>query len=165
MATPSKQQIRTPAKQTPGSNQRTRTRSEASWRSGSSPNRSSSSVQTSKSAHHVERERIHGQSNAQFSAPDPVNAQPHTEQESRFGFRSIIHRHGLLLGMSFSPVSFLTSPVQSYLHGSTRTPMSTPTRSRSDLGSVRRLRLMNGQDELVRRLRLIAMKSARLFTI
>ena len=57
--------------------------------------------------------------------------------------------------MSFSPVTFLTSPVQSYFHGSTRTPMSTPTRSRSDLGSVRKLRLMSGQDEGVCQLKYV----------
>ena len=53
------------------------------------------------------------------------------------------------LGMAFSPMTFTTSPAHSIYPGS-RTPMSTPSRARSDLGSVRKLRLVNEQEESVR---------------
>ena len=46
-------------------------------------------------------------------------------------------------------MTFTTSPAQSNLCASGRTPMSTPSRARSDLGSARKLRLVNEQDELV----------------
>jgi hypothetical protein len=52
-------------------------------------------------------------------------------------------------GMAFSPMTFTTSPAQSHMCGTGRTPMSTPSRVRSDLGSARKLRLVNEQDELV----------------
>ena len=55
----------------------------------------------------------------------------------------------LSLGMAFSPMTFTTSPAQSNICPSGRTPMSTPSRARSDLGSARKLRLVNEQDELV----------------
>jgi hypothetical protein len=51
--------------------------------------------------------------------------------------------------MAFSPMTFTTSPAQSHMCGTGRTPMSTPSRVRSDLGSARKLRLVNEQDELV----------------
>jgi len=51
--------------------------------------------------------------------------------------------------MAFSPMTFTTSPAQSNIGTSSRTPMSTPSRARSDLGSARKLRLVNEQDELV----------------
>jgi hypothetical protein len=51
--------------------------------------------------------------------------------------------------MAFSPMTFTTSPAQSNIGPSGRTPMSTPSRVRSDLGSARKLRLVNEQDELV----------------
>ena len=51
--------------------------------------------------------------------------------------------------MAFSPMTFTTSPAQSNICPSGRTPMSTPSRARSDLGSARKLRLVNEQDELV----------------
>jgi hypothetical protein len=47
-------------------------------------------------------------------------------------------------------MTFTTSPAQSNICASGRTPMSTPSRARSDLGSARKLRLVNEQDELVR---------------
>jgi len=53
------------------------------------------------------------------------------------------------LGMAFSPMTFTTSPAQSNICPSGRTPMSTPSRARSDLGSARKLRLVNEHDELV----------------
>ena len=53
------------------------------------------------------------------------------------------------LGMPFSPMTFTTSPAQSNTYPNGRTPMSTPSRARSDLGSARKLRLVNEQDELV----------------
>ena len=46
-------------------------------------------------------------------------------------------------------MTFTTSPAQSNMGPSGRTPMSTPSRARSDLGSARKLRLVNEQDELV----------------
>jgi hypothetical protein len=52
-------------------------------------------------------------------------------------------------GMAFSPMTFTTSPAQSNLCPNGRTPMSTPSRARSDLGSARKLRLVNEQEELV----------------
>lgn len=55
----------------------------------------------------------------------------------------------ILVGMAFSPMTFTTSPAQSNACPSGRTPMSTPSRVRSDLGSARKLRLVNEQDELV----------------
>ncbi|UJR10167.1 hypothetical protein I4U23_014383 [Adineta vaga] len=51
-------------------------------------------------------------------------------------------------GMAFSPMTFTTSPAHSNMCPSGRTPMSTPSRVRSDLGSARKLRLVNEQDEL-----------------
>ncbi|CAF1486263.1 unnamed protein product [Rotaria magnacalcarata] len=51
-------------------------------------------------------------------------------------------------GMPFSPMTFTTSPAHSNMCPSGRTPMSTPSRVRSDLGSARKLRLVNEQDEL-----------------
>ncbi|CAF0916428.1 unnamed protein product [Adineta steineri] len=51
-------------------------------------------------------------------------------------------------GMAFSPMTFTTSPAQSNIGASSRTPMSTPSRARSDLGSARKLRLVNELDEL-----------------
>jgi hypothetical protein len=51
--------------------------------------------------------------------------------------------------MAFSPMTFTTSPAQSNICPTGRTPMSTPSRARSDLGSARKLRLVNEQDELV----------------
>ncbi|CAF5127197.1 unnamed protein product [Rotaria magnacalcarata] len=51
-------------------------------------------------------------------------------------------------GMAFSPITYATSPAHSNICPSTRTPMSTPSRARSDLGSARKLRLVNEQDEL-----------------
>ena len=51
--------------------------------------------------------------------------------------------------MAFSPMTFTTSPAQSNTYPNGRTPMSTPSRARSDLGSARKLRLVNEQDELV----------------
>ncbi len=54
-----------------------------------------------------------------------------------------------LSGMAFSPMTFTTSPAQSNLCPSGRTPVSTPSRPRSDLGSARKLRLVNEQEELV----------------
>ncbi|CAF2507269.1 unnamed protein product [Rotaria sp. Silwood2] len=51
-------------------------------------------------------------------------------------------------GMAFSPMTYTTSPAQSNIGASGRTPMSTPSRTRSDLGSARKLRLVNEQDEL-----------------
>jgi len=51
--------------------------------------------------------------------------------------------------MAFSPMTFTTSPAQSNACPSSRTPMSTPSRVRSDLGSARKLRLVNEQEELV----------------
>jgi hypothetical protein len=52
-------------------------------------------------------------------------------------------------GMAFSPMTFTTSPAQSNMGPNGRTPMSTPSRARSDLGSARKLRLVNEQEELV----------------
>jgi hypothetical protein len=52
-------------------------------------------------------------------------------------------------GMPFSPMTFTTSPAQSNICASGRTPVSTPSRARSDLGSARKLRLVNEHDELV----------------
>lgn len=61
--------------------------------------------------------------------------------------------------MAFSPMTFATSPAQSNICPSSRTPMSTPSRARSDLGSVRKLRLVNEQEELVSlRIRNISVK-------
>ena len=54
-----------------------------------------------------------------------------------------------VIEMAFSPMTFMTSPAHSNIGTSSRTPMSTPSRARSDLGSVRKLRLVNEQDELV----------------
>ena len=51
--------------------------------------------------------------------------------------------------MAFSPMTFTTSPAQSNIYPNGRTPMSTPSRARSDLGSARKLRLVNEQEELV----------------
>ncbi len=51
--------------------------------------------------------------------------------------------------MAFSPMTFTTSPAQSNICPNGRTPMSTPSRARSDLGSARKLRLVNEHDELV----------------
>ncbi|CAF3181034.1 unnamed protein product, partial [Rotaria sp. Silwood2] len=50
--------------------------------------------------------------------------------------------------MAFSPMTFTTSPAQSNICANGRTPMSTPSRARSDLGSARKLRLVNEQEEL-----------------
>jgi hypothetical protein len=52
--------------------------------------------------------------------------------------------------MAFSPMTFTTSPAQSNTYPNGRTPMSTPSRARSDLGSARKLRLVNEQNELVK---------------
>jgi hypothetical protein len=51
--------------------------------------------------------------------------------------------------MAFSPMTFTTSPAQSNICASNRIPMSTPSRARSDLGSARKLRLINEQEKLV----------------
>lgn len=53
--------------------------------------------------------------------------------------------------MPFSPMTFTTSPAHSNLYANGRTPLSTPSRARSDLGSARKLRLVNEQDELVKK--------------
>jgi hypothetical protein len=58
-------------------------------------------------------------------------------------------RKRFFLGMAFSPMTFTTSPAQSNMGPNGRTPMSTPSRARSDLGSARKLRLVNEQEELV----------------
>lgn len=55
-----------------------------------------------------------------------------------------------LQGMPFSPMTFTNSPAHSNMCGTGRTPLSTPSRARSDLGSARKLRLVNEQEELVR---------------
>lgn len=51
--------------------------------------------------------------------------------------------------MTFSPMTFASSPAHSNMYGNSRTPMSTPSHARSDLGSARKLRLVNEQEELV----------------
>lgn len=56
----------------------------------------------------------------------------------------------MIVGMAFSPMTFTNSPAHSNMCGTGRTPLSTPSRARSDLGSARKLRLVNEQEELVR---------------
>ncbi|CAF4534623.1 unnamed protein product [Rotaria sp. Silwood2] len=52
-------------------------------------------------------------------------------------------------GMSFSSMTFTSSPAQCNMGGSDCTPMSTPFRARSHLSSAGKLRLVNEQEKLV----------------
>ena len=151
MSTSSKQR-RTPAKQTPGSGQRTRKRqidrelSERKLFSLAAKRRNPlSNFQEDISVVSVAA-----------SSVLPLTFTPRRTPNKNRGASSLIRpsnsarlSSSSLVGMSFSPVTFASSPSYSHLHAGSRTPMSTPSRTRSDLGSMQKLRLVNEHEELV----------------